>query len=210
MRVRGTNRPWSSGILCLALTLSCGSEHAGGSEGTGEEALPGAAAATPPSPKPKWHMPSGPRLAIEAGGGVGPIRLGATAGTIERLMEAPCEVKTDDLCRYVTRGVDFHLLNGETSWIHVQRAGRPAGRGFRGEALEFGFFNGAIPPDLRLGMVPRAIQQYLGQPERVEYVPQPNPTTVIERHYYPGLVAEYDLYSNGKLILGGVRIVKKD
>jgi hypothetical protein len=159
--------------------------------------------------KPAWKLASGPRLPIEAGFGLGPIRLGANVGTIERLMQLPCEIRSESLCRYVTRGVDFHLVNGETNWIHVQRAGRPAGRGFRGENLEFSFFNGAIPPDLRLGMTPRAIQEHLGQPQRVEYVPQPNPTTLIERHYYPGLIAEYDLYSNGKLILGGVRIVKK-
>ena len=203
MRERFKNQPWAFGVFCLALTPSCASEHAGEPDAA-KRPRPAASA------KPPWRMPSGPRLAIEAGAGVGAIRLGANVGTIERLMEAPCEIKTDTMCRYVSRGVDFHLLGGETSWIHVQRAGRPAGRGFHGEPLEFGFFNGAIPPDLRLGMLPRAIQQYLGQAERVEYVPQPNPTTVIERHYYPGLVAEYDLYSNGKLILGGVRIVKKD
>lgn len=169
--------------------------------------MPQAAASA--KPKPQWKLASGPRLAIEAGQGVGPIRLGANVATIERLMELPCEIKTESLCRYATRGVDFHLVNGETAWIHVQRAGRPAGRGFRGEKLEFSFFNGAIPPDLRLGMTPRAIQQYLGRPERVEYVPQPNPTSILERHYYPGLVAEYDLYTNGRIILGGVRVVKQ-
>lgn len=158
--------------------------------------------------KPKWSLPQGPMLAVQAGVGVGAIRLGANVGTIERLMGKPCEIETAELCRYVSRGIDFHLVNAHLDWIHVQRAGRPAGRGFHGEQLEFGFFNGAIPPDLRLGMLPAAVMQYLGQPQRVERAPERNPTSLVERHYYPGLVTEYDRYSNGKLILGGVRVVK--
>jgi hypothetical protein len=156
----------------------------------------------------KWAQPSGPRLAVIPGEGVGAIELGATVGTIERLMDKRCEVLTEELCRYVTRGVDFHLQGGYTTWIHVQRAGRPAGVDFRGEPLEFGFFNGAIPPDLRLGMTPAAIQQYLGPPERIEPVPEPNGAFTVARDYYPGLVVEYDRYTNGRIILGGLRIVK--
>jgi hypothetical protein len=156
----------------------------------------------------KWAQPSGPSLAVQAGMGVGAIRLGATVGTIERLMDKPCEVKTEELCRYVSRGVDFHLAGGYTTLIHVQRAGRPAGIDFAGEPMEFGFFNGAIPPDLRLGMVPKAIQEYLGPPERVEPVAQPNPATIVARDYYPGMVIEYDRYTNGKIIMGGILIMK--
>lgn len=172
------------------------------------EAAPRAPRQTAPKKSPA--IQTGPVMPIEAGLGVGAIRLGANQRTIERLMGAPCEIATGSLCRYVTRGLDFHLLNGELSWIHVQRAGRPAGRGFRGEPLEFSFFRGAIPPDIRLGMVPNAVQEALGKPGRVERVPQPNPTTLVERHYYPGLVVEYDRYKNGNLILGGVRVVKNE
>ncbi len=156
----------------------------------------------------KGALPSGPMLAIDAGKGVGPIRIGATVGTIERLMDKRCEVLTDEVCRYVSRGVDFHLVGGITNWIHVQRAGRPAGVDGNGEAVEFGFFNGAIPPDLRLGMVPKAVQQYLGPPERIEHAPQPNPASLVASDYYPGMVIEYDRYTNGKIIMGGVRIMK--
>lgn len=156
----------------------------------------------------RWAPPNGPMLAIEAGKGVGAIRIGATVATIERLMDKRCEVLTEALCRYITRGVDFHLVGGITNWIHVQRAGRPAGNDFRGEPVEFGFFNGAIPPDLRLGMIPSAIQEYLGPPERIEPVAQPNPASLVARDYYPGMVIEYDRYTNGKIIMGGVRIMK--
>jgi hypothetical protein len=166
------------------------------------------AKAAPTVEQRKWALPTGPMLPIEAGLGLGPIRLGATAATIERLMDKPCEVRTEELCRYVTRGVDFHLVAGVTQWIHVQRAGRPAGVDFKGQPVEFGFFNGAIPPDLRLGMVPKAIQEYLGPPERIEPVMQPNPASIVARDYYPGIVIEYDRFTNGKIIMGGVRIMK--
>jgi len=197
-------------VRSIVLMLLCGAVGcAESTEGVSEaEALTPAPSQSAPKRPPTPS--SGPMLPIMAGLGLGAIRLGANTLTIERLMEAPCEIKTDELCRYVTRGVDFHLVAGETAWIHVQRAGRPAGRDVRGEPIEFGFFRGAIPPDIRLGMIPHAVQEALGRPGRVEKIPQPNPTTIVERHYYPGLVVEYDRYSNGKLILGGVRIVKND
>jgi hypothetical protein len=156
----------------------------------------------------RWSPPSGPMLAIEAGKGVGAIRIGATVATVERLMNKRCEVLTDEVCRYVTRGVDFHLIGGIVNWIHVQRAGRPAGNDATGEPVEFGFFNGAIPPDIRLGMVPSAVQEYVGPPERIEPAPQPNPATLVASDYYPGMVVEYDRFTNGKIIMGGVRIMK--
>lgn len=172
------------------------------------QAAKDAAVAKEAARRRKWAQPSGPSLAVLPGLGVGAIRLGATVETIERLMEKPCEVKTDSLCRYITRGVDFQLVGGYTTLIYVQRAGRPAGVDASGEPVEFGFFNGGIPPDLRLGMIPRAIQQYLGPPERVENVPQPNPASIVSRDYYPGAVIEYDRYTNGKIIMGGIQIMK--
>jgi hypothetical protein len=156
----------------------------------------------------KWAPPAGPILPVEPGSGLGAIRLGANVATLERLMGKPCEVRTEELCRYISHGVDFHLRAGETEWIHVQRAGRSAGTDWKGEPVEFGFFNGAIPPDLRLGMIPNAIKEYLGVPDSIEHVPQPNPSTLVSRDYYPGIVIEYDRYTNGKIIMGGIRIVK--
>lgn len=163
----------------------------------------------PPRDTKRWAPPSGLMLAVLAGQGAGPIRLGASVAAVERLMDRPCEIKSETLCRYVARGMDFHLMGGILQSIHVQRAGRPAGRGHDGTHLEFGFFKGMIPPDLRLGMTPEAIQEYLGKPDRVEKVPEPNPQNTVFRHHYPGLVAEYDRWpETGKLILGGVRVIK--
>jgi hypothetical protein len=153
-------------------------------------------------------MPSGPSLAIEAGKGVGAIRFGATVATIERLMDRRCEVLSENLCRYYTRGVDFHLVNGALSKVHVQRAGRPAGNDVTGKKLEFGFFNGGIRPDLALGMTPAAMQEYLGFPERIEPVPEPNPQNMVARDYYPGLVIEYDRHTNGKIIFAGAVVFR--
>lgn len=144
-----------------------------------------------------------------AGQGVGPIRIGATVATIERLMAAPCEFKTPSVCRYVTRAVEFELDNGATKQIHVHRAGRPAGQDASGKPAEYGFFNGAIPPDLMLGMIPSAIQEYLGAPERVERSGAAGEALNVEVHHYKGLLAEYDRIENGNLILGGVVIFRQ-
>jgi hypothetical protein len=162
-----------------------------------------------PPPGRNWPLQSGPMLAIFAGQGVGPIRLGATVPTIQRHMALPCEVKTPTHCRYIARGVEFELENGATKRVLVHRAGRAAGKDTTGVEREYGFFNGAVPPDVRLGMTPQAVQEHLGPPERVEKIAPLAPNNTAERHHYPGLVAEYDRHTNGNLILGGVVIEKK-
>jgi hypothetical protein len=159
-------------------------------------------------PDTQYAKPSGPMLAVLAGQGVGAIRFGATVATVERLMELPCQVKTETRCAYPERGVEFGLVGGAVDTISIHRAGRPAGKNAKGEELSYGFFRGAIPPDLRLGMVPTAIQEYLKQPERTEPISLPNPTNTVERHYYPGLIIEYDRHTNGKAIMGGIQVVK--
>jgi hypothetical protein len=154
-------------------------------------------------------MPSGPMLAVLAGQGVGPIRIGATVPTIERLMELPCEVKTESVCRYVARGVEFNLENGATKSIYVQRAGRPT-KDAQGNDTEFGFFKGGIPPDLRLGMIPKAIQEYLHEPQRVERSGETGTANKVETHFYDGMTLEYDRIENGNLVLGGILIFKSE
>jgi hypothetical protein len=210
------SRPFIALVLVFGALGGCSAKHAptgaevAAAASAGVQALSAkqAADAKEAERRRKWAPPSGPILAVEPGGGVGAIRIGASVGTIERLMDKRCEVLTDELCRYVSRGVDFHLRGGFTEWIHVQRAGRPAGVDFNGEPVEFGFFNGAIPPDLRLGMTPKAIQQYLGPAERTENIPQPNPASMVSIDYYPGIAIEYDRWINGKIIMGGIRIMK--
>jgi hypothetical protein len=171
-------------------------------------AIPAASTPPGPAPLPTVQLPEGPVLAIEAGKGVGPIRLGATVATIERLMAAPCEVKTVTVCRYILRAVEFELKNGVVERITVHRHERPAGPDARGVPQVYGFFNGGIPPGVGLGMVPSAVQQILGPPQSVETVTAQNDNGTIQRATYPGMVLEFDRYKNGNVMLGAVIISK--
>jgi hypothetical protein len=190
--------------MVLGLGLLSGACRDGEDAAESDEEGQAAASSSAPNIRPQAGMlPMGPSFAIEAGRGIGAIRFGATVATIERLMDRRCEVLSDNLCRYYTRGVDFHLVNGALAKVHVQRAGRPAGNDMTGKKLEFGFFNGGIRPDLALGMTPRAMQEYLGPPERIEQIPEPNASNLVARDHYPGLIIEYDRYTNGKIIWAG-------
>ena len=162
-----------------------------------------------PPPMGSVQLPEGPVLAIQAGQGVGPIRIGATVKTIERLMEAPCEVKTPDMCRYVVRAVEFDLKDGVTERIVVHRHERPAGVDASGKPRTYGFFNGGIPPGVGLGMIPKAVYDIIGKPVSSERVTSKNDNNTIARDTYPGgMVLEYDEYSNGRVMLGAVIITK--
>lgn len=152
-------------------------------------------------------MPTGPALAILAGKGVGPIRIGATVATVERHMALKCDLLTPEVCRYFGRAVEFYLQNGVVKAIHVHRAGRTA-KDAKGEEADYGFFNGAIPPDLQFGMIPTAIQEHLGKPKRVEQGGATGEARNAEVHYYDGLTVEYDRIENGNLVMGGVIIHK--
>ncbi len=153
---------------------------------------------------------TGPGLAILAGKGVGPIRIGATVKTIERHMNLPCDVRTEKLCRYIGRAVDFHLEDGVVDSIVVHRQGRPAGKDKKGESRQFGIFNGALLPDFEMMMKQSVIRNHLGPPLRTEKVDSDNPNHTVERDYYAGMVVEYDRYDNGQVVLGGVRIEKPE
>jgi len=157
------------------------------------------------------QLPEGPVLAIQPGQGVGPIRIGATVATIERLMAAPCEVKTESVCRYIRRAVEFDLdKNGVTERIVVHRHDRPAGPDAKGEPQVYGFYNGAIPPGVGLGMIPKAVLEILGPPVRSERVTSANDFNTVDRDTYPGgMVLEYDEYQkSGRVMLGAVIITK--
>ncbi len=178
-----------------------------------------ASAPAPPRPTPSVHpnlakrrrvlVRSGPPLAIQAGKGVGPIRIGATVATIERLMDLKCETLTDQVCRYATRAVEFELDKGVAKSIRVHRPYRPAGgKNPDGQPRIYGIFNGLIPPDVEFGMTVPGAQMTLGKPQRVEKVNDARFGTR-ELHYYDGLVLEYDQIGDAPLVLGGVRVVPK-
>ena len=206
------------GLGLVLLNEGCNSKKSGA---TATSAIASATASAAPSAAPvtsapaptlaaRVPLPEGPVLAIQAGQGVGPIRIGATVKTIERLMEAPCEVKTADVCRYVVRAVEFDLKDGITERIVVHRKDRPAGVDALGRPQLYGFFNGGIPPGVGLGMIPSAVLELMGKPISSERVKVRNDNSTIDRDTYPGgLVLEYDEYTNGKVMLGGVIITKE-
>jgi hypothetical protein len=152
----------------------------------------------------------GPAYPILPGQGVGPVRFGANRQTIERLMGAPCEDASESLCRYLGRGLDFKLEGGLTKEIRISRKGREAKRAPDGSIVEYGFFNGAIRPDLYFGMQPGAIQEHLGAPQKIEKIEPMGADGFAERHVYDGITLEYDAWSNGKLVLGAVILTKSE
>ncbi len=194
----------------LALEPACG-KHEKSSAAASASAAPSArATATPVPERPKWHAPapSGPVLAILAGKGVGAIRIGATVATIERQMQKKCDRVTAKQCRYIDRAVVFDLDGGKVTTIRVQRPGRPAGRGPDGREQRYGIFNGAIPPDIRAGMMPWAVQRVLGPPLKVDKRDGSGPDHVVEVAQYNGMTLSYDKLPNGKLALGEIAIHK--
>jgi hypothetical protein len=66
-----------------------------------EQRSAGPASKTGPARGRKLHpLPQGLTMMVLPGQGVGPIRIGARLAHIERLMQARCEVQSEDLCPY--------------------------------------------------------------------------------------------------------------
>ena len=210
---------WVGLAALLVLAAGCkrepsqGPGDAGAAAATASAARPLAAPPKPPAKLPKplidFRPPQGPAFPVLAGKGLGPVRLGATRATVERQMGAACEQATDEVCRYVERGVELFFEGGKVVKIHIHRTGRPAeGVDDAGVPRTYGTFNGAIPPDLRLFMLPSAIEEELGKAKRVFKHGEAGvgAQNLVEEHHYPVMVLEYDRLPNGKLGLGGIRI----
>lgn len=152
----------------------------------------------------------GPAFPILPGQGIGPLRFGANQKTIERLMGGPCTDVTETMCRYVDKAVELKLEGGVVTEMRIFRKGREAKRAPDGSIVEYGFFNGAILPDLYFGMQPEALQESLGQPQKVEKITPIGADGFAERHIYDGITLEYDAWSNGKLVLGAAILTKSE
>lgn len=150
-------------------------------------------------------VPSGPPLAILAGKGFGPIRFGATVATVERLMQAPCEIRTETACRYIGRGADFLLKDGVVVEMRAYRLDRPT----EPAPKRFGLFNGRTPEGLALSMLPTAADELLGKPIKKEAVKDGGPAGTVEIRYYNGLRIELDQLPDGRIAIGAL-IVTKD
>ena len=141
---------------------------------------------------------------------MGPIRLGANVGTLERLMQQPCEEKTDSICRFITKGVEYELKDGVVQAIQLHRPGRRVTAPGKHSPEVYGVLNAAIPPNVTLGMLPTWVEKALGKPKKTEAVTDGGVNKTVRRDSYDGLVLEYDINpENGAEILGGIRIVKK-
>jgi hypothetical protein len=220
------HRRLGSTILLAGLILSCRSGEvapgvvaAGGAGGPAEAARraiiaarsaaggPGAAPdsvkAVAPAP---WHIPIDPKLPIEPGKGVGPIRFGARLETIERLLGEPCEEKLEAapgelVCRYSAQAIDFVLKKGAVTQIRLHRLGRP----FKPNSkADYGIYNGHFPDGTGVGMLQTAVEQALGKPQAVRRLSADNPFKTVEIHEYPQFELEYDQLEAGRLVLGGV------
>jgi hypothetical protein len=196
----------SSRLLCLLamfLVVACRK-----SDAPSPPASASASAAAPPTSAP-WvgARPTGPRFAVLPGEGVGPIRPGATVATLERHMQSKCEQLLPTSCRYIRHGLEFHLdEKGVMTRLHIHRPGRSAGKKEDGGELAWGPFNGAIPPDLVFGMIPKAIQEHLGPPKRVAQGDQNAYPGTAEQHYYEKMVLEYERLPSDSLVMAGIRI----
>jgi hypothetical protein len=168
----------------------------------------GAAAGQAPGPPvpTRWPVPTGPVLAVLPGQGVGAMRIGATVDKIEREMELPCQDRTAEVCRYVTRAVEFMLKDGRVTGIRVHRAGRPAGPDLAGSPRTYGIFNGALLNEVRPGMLKDAVAKLLGPPTKVEPASGDGGFGTVEIHHYPGMKLELDAVQGGGVVLGGIVI----
>lgn len=197
------------GCVCWALsTVSCSGCHSDDTTNQGPIVIASAKVKAPSAPVASaaaeptaWPVPVGPALAVLPGKGVGSVRFGATIATIERLMEFPCEVKTETLCGYNGRAIDFILSNGAVTEIHLHRVDRtdPHLPG-----AKYGVFNGRLLSGAALGMLRPAALEFLGAAQRIEQVADGGPWGTVERHHFPDMVVEFDKVSNGTVILGGV------
>jgi len=151
-----------------------------------------------------WPVPTGPVFEIIPGKGIGPIRFGATLPTIERLMEVPCEIKTDEVCRYLGRGAEFFLKDGALVEIRVHRPERPT----TPAGATFGMFNGRMRNGVQFGMLPFAVKEIMGPPKKVTPVADGGPAHTLEIHDYDGLRIEYDRLPNGNNVVGAFVITK--
>jgi hypothetical protein len=196
--------------LALAtLALACNRKGDGGEATEQRAENPPIPAETSPRPAPppvdEYPVPMGPVLGIFRGEGVGAIRFGANVGTIERLMEAPCDEKSETVCRYYGQAVEFVLDESLlTREIRIHRTGRHSEPGLP----TFGHFNGRFPEGANLNMLPSAIEELIGQPNRVEDVTDPSPRRVGKIYHYDDMRLEFDRIENGNLVLGGVILLR--
>ena len=206
------NKTFSAGLLAsIAIGLpgcnGCGSSVSPAPSGSASASASEPVAAAPSSTVPRGPailVPSGPPMTILAGKGIGPIRFGATVATIERLMQLPCEVRTETLCSYPGRATDLVLTDGVVSEVRLHRRMRPIAGG-----KTVGMFNGATMEGVALDMLPTAADELLGKPLSVTPVAEGGPAGTVEIRTYKGLRLAIDRLPTGKLVIGEIDVTKE-
>lgn len=223
MMVRRRSMRWASALsagLVSLFEMGCpageptpppGAAAAGKPGATARAGAAGASGATrvkaPFAPEP-WRIPVGPRLLIEPGAGLGPIRFGARVDTVERLIGQPCEEKRelpsgDSLCRYSSHAIELELRAGEVARMRVHRLGRI----YKAEPkIEFGIFNGQFANGAGVGMLRSAVREMFGPPKATRAVTDPNPFGTVEIDEHDGFRLEYDQVGPDRVVLGGVEL----
>ncbi len=154
-------------------------------------------------PKLGNRMPVGPRLVVQPGKGLSAIYFGATRATIERHMEAPCDIASETRCGYVDEAVEFTFEDGVLSKVEVQPRDRPVPEK---PGAFYGTFRGILPPRIALGLHEHIVVEEFGAPTSYEDLKLSAPTGPKGRAHYDGLVLEYERIANGNTVLTGMVI----
>ncbi len=158
------------------------------------------------APEARGHRrPVGPRLVVQPGKGLGAILFGATRETIERQMQAPCDIQTKTRCAYIKQAVDFTLEDGVLVRAKAHLRDRPVPG--TGGKQRFGTFRGGMRPRIMLGLHRHVVLEEYGEPRRKETISLPKSETgTVARHFYDGLILEYDRIENGNIVLAAFEV----
>lgn len=140
---------------------------------------------------------------VVPGRGITAIRFGATKATIERHMQAPCDLETESRCLYIKQAIDFTLEKGVLVRAKVERRDRPV-PGVPDQV--FGTFHGGMAPAVMMGLHRHIVHEEFGPPDRTEAVQAPLGLGLVQRDFYAGLTLEYDKIANGNVILAAMEV----
>lgn len=152
------------------------------------------------------RYPVGPRLVFLPGKGVGAIRFGATVETIERHMEASCDEKTEKRCIYVRQAIEFFLEDGKLARIRASRRDRAVPDAPAKGDQYFGSLRGIVQPKIMMGLHRHIVVEEFGEPVKKESIDPPGPDGQLDKHFYDGIIFEYDKIENGNIVLGGIEV----
>jgi len=144
---------------------------------------------------------------VVPGKGITAMRFGATVETIERHMQAPCDVKTETRCLYIEQAIDFTLDKGVLVRAKVYRRDRPV-PGVPDRT--FGTFHGGMAPAIVMGLHRHIVHEEFGAPDRSEAVDAPTGLGLAARDFYAGLTLEYDKIANGNTVLSAMEVFAAD